>query len=149
LKENIMSEKKLCFKVATKMMEDTKFENTLGISLVDVEEGFAKMKMEVKEMMLNGHGTCQGGAIFSFADAAFAIACNSRNVATVAGACDISFVKPAFKGDILIATATEKYLKGRSGIYDIVVTNQKFESIAFFTGKSVAIKGTIIAEEEL
>jgi acyl-CoA thioesterase len=143
-----MSEKKLCFKVASKMMENTKFEHELGIRLLDVEEGFAKMEMEVTEKLLNGHGTCQGGAIFSFADAAFAIACNSRNLTTVAGACDISFVKPAFKGDILTATATEKYLKGRNGIYDILVTNQKFESVAFFTGKSVAIKGNVIDIQE-
>ena len=106
------------------------------------------MQMSVTEKLLNGHGTCQGGAIFSFADATFAIACNSRNIATVAGACDISFVKPAFQGDTLIATATEKYVKGRNGIYDVVVVNQKFESVAFFTGKSVAIKGKIIEEEE-
>lgn len=144
-----MSETKLCYKVAQKMMADTKFENALGMELDDVDDGYAKMKMEVKEMMLNGHGTCQGGAIFSFADAAFAISCNSRNVATVAGACDISFVKPAFLGDTLFATATEKYLKGRNGIYDIVVVNQKFETIAFFTGKSVAVKGTIINEDEV
>lgn len=143
-----MSEEKLCFKVANKMMEDTKFEHELGITLVDVEEGFAKMQMSVTEKLLNGHGTCQGGAIFSFADATFAIVCNSRNIATVAGACDISFVKPAFQGDTLIATATEKYVKGRNGIYDVVVVNQKFESVAFFTGKSVAIKGKIIKEEE-
>lgn len=144
-----MSETKLCYKVAKKMMSDTNFENALGMELVDVDDGYAKMTMEVKEMMLNGHGTCQGGAIFSFADAAFAIACNSRNIATVAGACDISFVKPAFLGDTLSATATEKYQKGRNGIYDIVVTNQNFESVAFFTGKSVAIKGTILEEDEL
>lgn len=144
-----MSEIKLCYKVAQKMMADTKFEHALGIELVEVEDGFAKMKMEVKEMMLNGHGTCQGGAIFSFADATFAISCNSRNVATVAGGCDITFVKPAFLGDTLYATSSEKYLKGRNGIYDVLVINQKFESIAFFTGKSVAIKGKIIDEEEI
>lgn len=144
-----MSELKLCFRVATKMMTDTKFEHELGIELVEVEDGFAKMKMEVKESLLNGHGTCQGGAIFSFADAAFAIACNSRNITTVAAACDISFVRPAFAGDVLYATATEKFLKGKNGIYDILVINQKFESIAFFTGKSRAIQGTILKEEEL
>jgi acyl-CoA thioesterase len=144
-----MSETKLCFKVAQKMMADTKFEHELGIELVNVDDGYAKMKMEVKEMMLNGHGTCQGGAIFSFADAAFAIACNSRNIATVAGACDISYVKPAFLGDILTASATEKYIKGKNGIYDILVINQNYESVAFFTGKSIAIKGTILNEDEL
>ena len=144
-----MSELKLCYKVAMQMMEDTKFEHKLGIVFVDVDDGFAKMKMEVKEDLLNGHGTCQGGAIFSFADATFAIACNSRNIVTVAGACDISFVKPAFLGDILTATATEKYLKGRNGIYDILVTNQKFESVAFFTGKSISTKGTIIKGEKV
>ncbi len=144
-----MSETKLCYKVAEKMMADTKFEHTLGMKLLEVEEGYAKMEMEVTQKMLNGHGTCQGGAIFSFADAAFAIACNSRNIATVAAACDISFVKPALLGDTLYATATEKYLKGRNGIYDILVVNQKFESVAFFTGKSKAVKGTILEEKEV
>lgn len=144
-----MSETKLCYKVAVKMMADTKFENALGIELVNVDDGFAKMKMEVTEMMLNGHGTCQGGAIFSFADAVFAISCNSRNIVTVASACDISFVKPAFLGDVLTATSTEKYIKGKNGIYDILVINQNFESVAFFTGKSIALKGTIINEDEL
>ena len=144
-----MSETKLCFRVAEKMMADTKFEHTLGMKLLEVEEGYAKMEMEVTQKMLNGHGTCQGGAIFSFADAAFAIACNSRNIATVAASCDISFVKPAFLGDTLYASATEKYLKGRNGIYDILVVNQKFESVAFFTGKSKAIKGSILEEKEL
>ncbi len=142
-----MSEEKLAYKVARKMLATAEFEKALGVELVDVDDGFAKLKMEVTDMMKNGHGSCQGGAIFSFADAAFAIACNSRNAMTVAGACDISFVKPAFVGDVLTATATEKYLKGRNGIYDILVTNQKFESVAFFTGKSVAVKGTIIEEE--
>ncbi len=144
-----MSEKKLCYKVATKMMADTKFEHNLGIFLENVDDGFAKMKMKVTNMMLNGHGTCQGGAIFSFADATFAIACNSRNIVTVAQSCDISFVKPAYEDDILIATATEKYIKGRSGIYDVVVTNQRYESIAFFTGKSRAINGTILESKDI
>ena len=144
-----MSEDKLCYKVATKMMADTEFENALGIELVNVDDGYAKMRMEVTKMMLNGHGTCQGGAIFSFADAAFAISCNSRNIATVASACDISYVKPAFLGDVLTATATEKYIKGKNGIYDILVINQNYESIAFFTGKSRAVKGTILNEDEL
>ncbi len=142
-----MSETKLSYRVATKMLETAEFEKALGVELVTVDDGFAKLRMEVTDMMKNGHGTCQGGAIFSFADAAFAIACNSRNVATVAGACDITFVKPAFVGDVLTATASEKYIKGRNGIYDILVVNQKFESVAFFTGKSVAVKGTVIDEE--
>ncbi|WP_072679396.1 hydroxyphenylacetyl-CoA thioesterase PaaI [Arcobacter sp. LA11] len=144
-----MSEEKLSYKVAKKMLATANFENALGVELVNVDEGFAKVRMEVTDMMKNGHGTCQGGAIFSFADAAFALACNSRNVATVAQACDISFVKPAFLGDVLTATASEKYIKGKSGIYDVVVVNQKFESVAFFTGKSRAIPGTVLEDEEL
>ncbi len=141
-----MSEIKLAHKVAKEMMDNTEFEHKLGIELVDADEGFAKMQMKVTKDLLNFKGTCQGGAIFSFADAAFAIACNSRNVTTVAGSCDISFVRPAFEEDTLIATATEKYIKGRTGIYDIVVVNQKYESIAFFTGKSVATNGSILKE---
>lgn len=144
-----MSEDKLAYKIARKMLETAEFEKALGMELVDVEDGYAKLKMEVGNIHKNGHGNCQGGAIFSFADAAFALACNSRNQATVAGACDISFVKPAFVGDTLYASATEKYLRGRNGIYDVLVVNQKLESIAFFTGKSVSVNGTVLEEEEI
>jgi len=103
--------------------------------------------MLVKKEHLNGAGTCHGGAIFTLADSAFAYACNSRNILTVASGCDINYVNPAFEGDTLTATATEKFQRGKSGIYDVVVTNQEFKSIAFFTGRARSLNDTVIKEE--
>ena len=72
--------------------------------------------------MTNGHGIAHGGFIFALADSAFAFACNSYNVRTVAQACDIVFAAPAARGDLLVAVAQERHTFGRNGIYDITVT---------------------------
>ncbi|WP_331775211.1 hydroxyphenylacetyl-CoA thioesterase PaaI [Sulfurospirillum sp. 1612] len=144
-----MNEKQLAEACVKALNEKAMFENHLGAKIVAVDAGYAKLVMPVQEFMLNGHRTCQGGAIFSFADAAFAYACNGRNVPTVAFACDITFVKPAFEGDVLTAEGVEKYLSGRNGIYDIKVSNQKGETIALFVGKSRAVAGSILDEKQL
>ncbi len=144
-----MDEKQLATACVKVLNEKAMFENHLGAKIVAVDAGYTKLVMPVQEFMLNGHRTCQGGAIFSFADAAFAYACNGRNVPTVAFACDITFVKPAFEGDVLTAVGVEKHLEGRNGIYDIKVTNQNDETVALFVGKSRAIAGTILDENQL
>jgi len=95
----------------------------------------------VGEDMTNGHGMCHGGFIFTLADSAFAFACNSYNQLTVAQHCAISFIKSAKSGDRLSALAIERQREGRSGIYDITVTNQNDEIIAEFRGTSRTIKG--------
>jgi len=144
-----MNKTKLAQKCVEVINEKAMFENHLGAKIVEIDEGYAKLTMKIQEFMLNGHRTCQGGAIFSFADAAFAYACNGRNVPTVAFACDITFVNPVFANDELTAIAHEKYLERRNGICDVVVTNQDDKTIAIFVGKSRAIKGSILSEEQL
>src|SRR5258707_9025026 len=94
--------------------------------------------------MMNGHATCQGSFIFSLADSAFAFACNSHNLVTVAAGCAIEFLAPAREGDVLMATGRERALAGRSGVYDIDVTNQHGATVALFRGKSARIKGHVI-----
>lgn len=144
-----LTPKEFAIKCITKMNKEAKFENHLGIEIVDIDEGFSKLIMKVQNFMLNGHGACQGGAIFSFADTAFAYACNGRNVPTVGYSCDITYIKPAFMNDILTATCTEVDLSKRNGIYNVEVKNQKNELIAHFIGKSRAVSGTILGEDEL
>jgi len=117
----------------------------LGMRIVSVAPGFALMTMTVRADMLNGHATCHGGFIFALADSAFAFACNSHNLITVAAGCTIEFLLPAREGDLLTATGRERTLAGRSGIYDIDVTNQHGATIAVFRGKSARIKGHVIA----
>jgi acyl-CoA thioesterase len=84
--------------------------------------------------------------VFTLADSAFAFACNSRNRVTVAQACDIVFVAPARRGDLLVADARERTAFGRNGIYDITVTRGD-EVIAEFRGRSRQLSGTILSEE--
>ena len=118
----------------------------LGIKIVRVAPGAALLTMAVRPDMVNGHHICHGGMIFSLADTAFAYACNSHNHTTVAAGCAIEFVAPAHEGDLLTALAEERALAGRTGTYDITVTNQHGSIVALFRGKSYRIKGTVIRE---
>jgi acyl-CoA thioesterase len=116
----------------------------LGMTVVDMAPGYARLTMRVRPDMLNGHQTCHGGFMFTLADSAFAFACNSRNVSTVASGCTIDFVAPAFAGDELTAVAQERSLSGRTGVYDVTVTNQEGKALAMFRGRSYRIKGQIV-----
>ena len=128
---------------AAMMARDTTAQ-WLGIALDEVRAGYARMHMRVRDEMANGHGICHGGMIFTLADTAFAYACNSRNQVTVASACAIDFLSPGQIGDVLSAEATEQHLRGRTGVYDIRVSNQKGELIALFRGKSAQLKEQVI-----
>ncbi|NYT85734.1 hydroxyphenylacetyl-CoA thioesterase PaaI [Pusillimonas harenae] len=118
----------------------------LGMHIVSVAPGQASMSMPVRADMLNGHKTCHGGFIFALADSSFAFACNSRNAATVAAGCTIDYLAPAFEGDVLTANAAEYSLSGRTGVYDVQVTNQEGKRIAIFRGRSYRIKGQVVGD---
>ncbi|RFU44035.1 hydroxyphenylacetyl-CoA thioesterase PaaI [Paraburkholderia sp. DHOC27] len=105
------------------------------------------MRMTVRADFLNGHQICHGGLIFTLADSTFAFACNSYNVNTVASGCSIEFLRPVREADVLTAEAVEQTLSGRTGIYDIRVTNSAAETVAMFRGKSAQIKGNLLPVE--
>jgi acyl-CoA thioesterase len=106
-----------------------------GIELLEYGEGWARTRLTVRDDMVNGHGICHGGVIFSLADTAFACACNSWGPVTVAAGADIVFVSPGRRGDILVATARMRTSYGRNGVYDVTVTRDE-EIIAEFRGRS-------------
>lgn len=108
----------------------------LGMRLIEIRPGAARMSMVVREDMVNGHQICHGGLIFAFADSTFAFACNSYDAATVAASATIEFLAPARLGDELTASAQELSRSRRTGLYDIEVRNQKGERIAMFRGRS-------------
>jgi acyl-CoA thioesterase len=112
----------------------------VGVALEDVGPGYAKVGLVIEEKHLNGLGTAHGGIIFLLADTAFAYACNSRGVQTVASSCHINYNAAVRPGDVLTAIAEEKYLSGRNGIYDVLVVNQENVTVAHFRGNSVALK---------
>jgi acyl-CoA thioesterase len=117
----------------------------LGISLDAIGPGSAVCRMMVRDDMVQGHATCHGGLIFTLADTAFAYACNACNRVTVALGAEIRFVAPARAGDVLIATARERSRSGRTGVYDVEVTNGAGALIALFRGTSYETRGMVIA----
>lgn len=131
---------------ASAMWEGDRASAWVGMNIVEVDEGRAILTLKIIEDHCNGHGIGHGGVTFMLADSAFAFACNSRNVATVAQHNTISFLAPVRLGDTLTATAVETTLKGRSGITDVIVTNNAGEVIAQFRGASRAIGGQLFEE---
>ena len=117
--------------------------DALGMKLIEVRPGHARMQMTVREDMVNLHGTAHGGMVFTLADSAFAYACNTHNKAAVASSCSIDFLRPAHLGETLTATAVEQALIGRSGVYDVRIENNKGELVALFRGKSAQVRGTV------
>ena len=128
------------------MWRDDNASKWLGIKVEEVRPGYARLSMTVTQNMVNGHNLCHGGLIFTLADSTFAFACNSHNQRAVAAGASIEFVAPAFLGDALTAEGVEQALKGRTGVYDMKVSNQKGELIALFRGKSATIKGALVED---
>ena len=126
------------------MFERDPASQALGMTLDEIRPGYARMSMPVRGDMLNGHGTCHGGYVFMLADSAFAFACNSRNYATVGAGCSIDYIAPARAGDLLTADAVEQALTGKTGVYDITVTNQEGRKVALFRGKSHRVGGHVV-----
>ena len=119
---------------------------SLGMVLEETRPGYARVRMPVRADMLNGHGTCHGGIVFALADSAFAFACNSHDVVTVAAGCSIEFIAPAREGDELVAVAEERVREGRNGVYDVDVTRSSGELLASFRGRSASTRGRVLDE---
>ena len=136
----------LAERVAEAMYARDAASQAMGMRITGIGPGRADLTMAVRHDMLNGHAICHGGFIFTLADSAFAFACNSYNLTTVASGCSIDFIAPAREGDVLTAVARERSAIGRTGVYDIEVVNQRGEPIAFFRGKSYRIKGHVIEQ---
>ncbi|MDN5788460.1 hydroxyphenylacetyl-CoA thioesterase PaaI [Pseudorhodobacter sp.] len=141
-----MTPKERAERCAEVMWTDDGASQWMGMAIVEVDEGSAALELTVQKHHCNGHGICHGGITFALADTAFAFACNSRNQNTLAQHNVISYTAPAQLGDVLTARAREVSLTGRSGIYDVCVTDQDGETIAEFRGMSRSIKGQLFPE---
>lgn len=143
-----MSAQEIAEACAEVLWRDDQTSQSLGMNLESIAPGNAVLTMTVKDSMVNGHNMCHGGYLFTLADSAFAFACNTYNQRCVAQHCNISYLASAFAGEELQATATEVSRRGRNGIYDISITNQKQETIVEFRGYSRTLKGTLLSEEQ-
>ena len=108
----------------------------LGMRITAIAPQACTVTMTVRADMTNGHAICHGGIIFTLADSAFAFACNSAGEATVAASGSIDFLAAAREGDELTASARELWHGGRSGIYEVTITNQTGATVALFRGRS-------------
>jgi len=120
--------------VAAHVLSQDAFSQWLGIEILEIKEGYSKIKMQIRQEMVNGLGIIHGGVTFSMADSAFAFACNNRNNLSVALDTSINFIKPVHIGDVLIAEARELHNGKSTGLYQIEIYNQKEHLVAQFKG---------------
>ena len=142
-----LSPQKIAERCAEVLWPEDRASQGMGMELLEIGPGTARLRMRISENMVNCHGTCHGGYIFALADTAFAYACNSYNQRAVASGVDINFLVPARLGDILTAQGHARQQGGRSGVYDIEVVNQDGTPVALFRGRSTRIKGPIFENE--
>jgi len=127
-------------RVGAGMLIEDAASRGLGLEIEAMGPGYARMSMTVRPEMLNGFKICHGGYITLLADSGFAFACNSYNELTLAAGIVVDFMAPAREGDRLTAEAREVTLSGRTGVYDVTVTNQRGDIIAVLRGRSHRVK---------
>ena len=131
-------------RVGAHMYASDRASQALGMKIVALGVGTATLEMPVRDDMLNGHAICHGGFITTLADSAFAFACNSRNQLTVAAGLTVDFLQQVEGGDVLTAVAVEVSRSGRTGVYDMVVTNRAGERVALVRGRSATLTGRTV-----
>ena len=130
--------------VAEAMIGKCGLSQSLGMKIIDAGPKYSVVEMVLEDKHLNGFSIAHGGAIFALADTAFAHACNSDNVVTVAQQCQINFLQPGRAGDLLTATAKGRTYSGRTGIYDVTITGSDGGVIAEFRGMSCKLRDPVI-----
>jgi len=115
-----------------------------GITIEEARAGYARLSMQLRADMLNGHRIAHGGMVFALADTAFAYVCNGRNEKSVAAQASIVFLGSAQEGETLIAEAEEVAAEGRSGVTRVSVRTTDGRVVAEFTGYSRTIGGSVI-----
>jgi len=130
--------------IVSEILRKDLFSQWLGIEIVDIKEGYSKIKMTVRKEMMNGLGVVHGGIAFSLSDSAFAFACNNRNNLSLALDTSINFTKAIMPDDVLTAEAKEIHNGRSTGLYLITVTNQRQEQVALFKGTCFRTGKTLI-----
>lgn len=120
------------------------FAKHLDISVREIEQGYAKASLVVTDELLNFHETLNGGAIFSMSDLVFAVASNTHGQAAVGLEVSIQYVAPAFKGDVVIAEATEQFRNNKIASYRMEVKKEDGDLIAIANGLVYRKKRSLI-----
>ena len=139
-----MDADELANRVAHEMLASEGTGPSWGIAIEEARSGYVRLRMTLRDDMLNGHRIAHGGMVFSLADTAFAYVCNGKNERTVAAQASIVFLDAAKVGEALIAEAEEVSRAGRSGVTRVAVKSSDGRPIAEFTGYSRTIGGPIV-----
>ncbi len=137
----MLTPQRIAERVRDHMWATDRASQAMGMEVTAIGPGTCTMTMTVREDMLNGYGTCQGGLLAALADSCFAFACNAYNEITVASGFNVEIVAPGKLGDVLTAAAVEVSKSGRMGVYDVDVRNQRDERVLAFRGRSYTLKG--------
>ena len=121
-------------KIINKMFDQDAFSQWLGIEIMEVKDGYCKLKMTVRKEMLNGFQIAHGGIAYSLADSALAFASNSHGRKSLSVETSISHTVSVKEGDSLIAVSNEISLSPKIGIYLISIKNQNEQEVALFKG---------------
>jgi acyl-CoA thioesterase len=139
-----MTGDELASRVARHMLAAEGTGPAWNIKIEEARAGYARLSMQVRADMLNGHGTVHGGMVFALADSAFAYVCNGRNEKAVAAQASIVFLGSAGEGETLIVEGEEAAIAGRSGVTRVAVRTTDGRTIAEFTGYSRTIGGAVV-----
>lgn len=120
--------------VVETMMNQDWYSQWLGINVIEISEGHCILHASVKKEMLNGFAIAHGGITYSLADSALAFASNSHGKKAVSVETSISHLKTVYENDLLTATAREKSLTNKIGVYEVEITNQEGVLVALFKG---------------
>ncbi len=116
------------------MLAKDYYTEWLGLKVDRIEKGYCELHFVVRKEMLNGFGSIHGGVLFAASDSAFAFACNTHGMVTVALDVSITYARPAFEGQTLVVKAQEIYMGNKTGVYEVKTYHGDNELISFFKG---------------
>ena len=116
------------------LFKNDAFSQWLGIDIIEVKDGYCKLKMNVRNEMLNGFGIAHGGISYSLADTALAFASNTHGRKCISMETSISHIECIQDDDYLTAESKELSKTEKTALYLITIMNQKGEEVAYFKG---------------
>jgi acyl-CoA thioesterase len=134
----------LASRVAQHMLSEEGTGAAWGTTIEEARAGYARVSMQVRADMLNGHGFAHGGMIFALADSAFAYVCNGANHASMAAQASIVFLDKVREGETLVAEAQEVAREGRAGVTRVAIRAGDGRAVAEFTGYSRTLGGAVV-----
>lgn len=117
-------------KIVHHLLENDPFSQWMGIEVLDVREGFCKVRCSVRNEMLNGFEVTHGGILFSLADTALAFSAATYGRVALALDNSISYTKKSSVGNQLVATSKCINLSHKTGVFECRITNSSDELLA-------------------